>query len=170
MADSRSCNDHVECAAMLPTMPSPRLSARHSRTFKPALLLLIFTRTAAAQRTAITDIKNALSDWSKNPTAASTTYGNIGDWNVAAITSMAELFNGGSAGNPTYRFNADISRWNVASVTDMNKMFDSARAFNSDISGWNVAKVSNMRSMFIVRCHLSLQSSIRIFPAGMSPE
>jgi surface protein len=46
-----------------------------------------------------------------------TTYGNIVDWNTAAVTSMASLFYPSSTARPT--FNADISKWNVASVSNM---------------------------------------------------
>jgi hypothetical protein len=42
-----------------------------------------------------------------------TTYGNIADWNTAAVKTMANLFQGKST------FNADISKWNVASVSNM---------------------------------------------------
>ncbi len=43
-----------------------------------------------------------------------TTYGNIVNWNTAAVTSMAELFSSKTS------FNADISKWNVARVANMH--------------------------------------------------
>ncbi len=63
----------------------------------------------------ITDsnIRAAVTAWVANPTAATTTYGDIADWNTASVTSMGGLFQN----NPT--FNADISKWNVASVVNM---------------------------------------------------
>ena len=97
-------------------MPFQRLAARHFGISKPALLLLllllILLPIAAAQRTPITDgdIKLAVLDWTMSPTTAATTYGNIGDWNVASVTNMQSLF----YAMPT--FDADIGRWNVARV------------------------------------------------------
>ena len=58
------------------------------------LLLLIFSPTAVAQRTPITNgnINSAVSDWITSPTTATTKYGDIAIWNVAAVTSMDNLF------------------------------------------------------------------------------
>jgi surface protein len=53
-----------------------------------------------------------------------TTYGNIVEWNTAAVTSMASLFNYKST------FNGDISKWNTSSATNMQQMFYQATAFN----------------------------------------
>ena len=108
------------------------------------LLLLLFSPTAVAQRMAITNgnIKSAVSDWTTNSTSATTKYGDIASWNVAAVTSMAELF----SYNPA--FNQNIASWNTAKVSNMDRMFYEAAAFNQDIAAWNTASVSNMYSMF----------------------
>jgi surface protein len=84
------------------------------------------------------NIGAAAMEWATDPTTAATTYGNIADWNTAAVTSMASLF----SSKPT--FNATIGKWNTARVTNMAGMFKDATAFNQDISSWNVASVSNM--------------------------
>ena len=63
-----------------------------------------------------------------------TTYGNLVEWNTAAVASMASLF----ASKPT--FNADISKWNVASLSNMASMFN---AFNPNLASWNVLRVNN---------------------------
>jgi surface protein len=70
---------------------------------------------AQAQPTTITNgnIGTAATAWATDPTTAAATYGNIADWNTAAVSSMYRLF----YNKPT--FNADISKWNVASVTNM---------------------------------------------------
>jgi hypothetical protein len=64
-----------------------------------------------------TNIGTAATAWATNPATAATTYGNIADWNTAAVTSMYTLFHN----QPT--FNADIGKWNVASVSNMAGMF-----------------------------------------------
>jgi surface protein len=89
----------------------------------------------------ITDanIRTAVSDWIDGNT---TTYGNLGDWNTAAVTSMYQLFSGASA------FNSDVSRWNVASVGNLTSAFNGASSFNGDISKWNVASASSMYKLF----------------------
>jgi hypothetical protein len=71
------------------------------------LLLLLFSPTAVAQRMAITDgnIKSAVSDWATSPTTATTVYGDIGGWNVAAVTSMSNLF-----ANNRLAFNQNIGK------------------------------------------------------------
>jgi hypothetical protein len=99
-------------------------------------MLLLVSPGAVAQLTPITDLKSAVTDWTvwtTNPTTATTKYGDISGWNVAAVTSMGRLF----FGKPT--FNADIGGWNVASVGNMYDMFWLATAFNQDISAWNTA-------------------------------
>jgi hypothetical protein len=74
------------------------------------LLPLLLAPSAVAQPTPITDgnIKPAVHFWTADPTTAAASYGDIRSWNVAAVTSMGNLFSGKPA------FNADISAWNVA--------------------------------------------------------
>ncbi len=69
--------------------------------------------------TAITNanIATAVTAWATSPTTAATTYGDIADWDVSAVSNMYRLF----YSKPT--FNADISKWNVASVSNMQAMF-----------------------------------------------
>ena len=83
------------------------------------------------------NIGTAVTAWITNPTTAATTYGNIADWNTAAVSNMYRLYHS----KPT--FNADIGKWNVASVTSMEQMFESATAFNQNIASGNTASVSN---------------------------
>jgi hypothetical protein len=108
------------------------------------LLLLGFSPTAVAQpRTPITNvnINSAVSDWTTNPTTATTKYGSIGGWNVAAVTDMGDLFK-------ETAFNQNLAGWNTASVSNMGSMFFQAAAFNQNIGRWNTAKVSRMDGMF----------------------
>ncbi len=111
------------------------------------------------------NIGAAVTAWVTNPATATTTYGNIADWNTAAVTSTASLF----ADKPA--LNADISKWNVASVANMyqvcaNKIelslvltypcvvgsqtFSSAKAFNANIGAWNTARVTMLESVCAV--------------------
>jgi surface protein len=91
------------------------------------------------------NIGTAVTAWVTDPTTAAATYGDIGDWNTAAVTYMKQLFSGKTT------FNADIGKWNVVTVSRMESMrymFYNAKAFNQDIGGWNVARVANMEGMF----------------------
>ena len=69
-------------------------------------------------------------------------FGEIGDWNVSAVTSMCDLF------AHQKEFNEDISRWDTSNVTSMFTMFYDASSFNQPVEGWNTANVTNMRHMF----------------------
>ncbi|MDC0177632.1 BspA family leucine-rich repeat surface protein [Polaribacter sp.] len=101
--------------------------------------------TCPNRLTPITDanIQTAVDLWVSDPAAATTTYGNISDWDVSSVTDMSQLFRGRNT------FNDDISNWNVSGVTDMSYMFDAAHTFNQDVSSWDVSSVTTMDSMFI---------------------
>ena len=58
--------------------------------------------------------------------------GNIGRWNVSAVTDMTGMFFGASA------FNRDISGWNVSAATDMGAMFANATAFSQNLGRWYI--------------------------------
>ena len=66
------------------------------------------------------NIGAAVMAWLTNSTAAATTYGNIVEWNTAAVSDMASLFYPSSYARPT--FNGDIGKWNVASVSNMYRV------------------------------------------------
>ena len=105
--------------------------------------------------------------WFDNQAEANATYGHIKDWNVSAVTYMANAFKDRTNFNEdisdwdisnaisTYRmfygastFNQNISNWNVGNVTDMQSMFQNASAFNQPIGDWNVSKVQLMFGIF----------------------
>jgi surface protein len=88
------------------------------------------------------NVGTAATAWATSPSTAATTYGNIADWNTAAVSNMHNLFNNKAT------FNADIGKWNVASVSTMRGMFFNAKAFNANIGLWNVAAVTSMASLF----------------------
>jgi hypothetical protein len=104
------------------------------------MLLMLPSISAVAQPTLITNgnIEAAVDAWTTNSTTATTKYGDIAGWNVAAVTDMRELFFNMPA------FNQNLGRWNVASVSEMNSMFYRAITFNQNIASWNTAKVSSM--------------------------
>ena len=68
--------------------------------------------------------------------------GDISNWDVSNVTSMAYMF------YESYNFNGNISNWNVSGVTNMHRMFFSSRLFNKDISNWDVSNVTDMSYMF----------------------
>ena len=69
------------------------------------------------------------------------TYGNINDWDVTAITDMNGLFANTS-------FNCNISSWDVSNVTNMAFMFSYNSSFNQPLNSWDVGNVTNMNWMF----------------------
>ena len=87
---------------------------------KKITFLLVFISIFGYTQTAITDanIQTAVNDWVSDPSAATTTYGNISDWDVSQVTDMSELF------RDKTDFNGDISNWDVSSVTTMYSMFE----------------------------------------------
>jgi hypothetical protein len=120
------------------------LPLRLSHRIAALAVLLLLLAACVSSQTAITDanIKTAAASWIATPTTATTTYGNIADWNTAAVTFMNEVF----YNRPT--FNDDVGKWNVASVTSMQSMFTCAIAFNKMVGAWNTASVTNMQAMF----------------------
>jgi hypothetical protein len=95
----------------------------------------------AGMLTCITNanIASAVTAWMTGPTTAATTYGPIGYWNTAAVTSMDSLFYPSSTARPT--FNDDISKWNVASVSTMASVCSRtmrARALNRSGGGASI--------------------------------
>ena len=106
----------------------------------------------------ITDanIQTAVDLWVSDRSAATTTYGNISDWDVSQVTDMSELF------KDKTNFNDDISNWDVSNVTNMSVMFSDATSFNQDISSWDVSSVTDMSAMFFMHHHL-----IKILVLGM---
>jgi surface protein len=89
-----------------------------------------------------TNIQTAVDLWVSDPSAATTTYGDISTWDVSQVTDMTFLFTGKTT------FNDDISNWDTSSVTNMFGMFSSSSSFNQDISNWNVSNVTDMNNMF----------------------
>ncbi len=59
------------------------------------------------------NVGTAATAWATDPTTAATTYGNIGDWNTAAVSSMYNMFQSATP------FNQNIASWNTASVSNM---------------------------------------------------
>jgi len=87
------------------------------------------------------NIHAAVDLWVSDVSTATTTYGNISNWNVSQVTDMSALFRDKTT------FNDDISNWDVSSVTNMDIMFYLS-SFNQDISSWDVSNVTNMGGMF----------------------
>ncbi len=111
---------------------------------KKITFLLVFISIFGYSQTAITDanIQTAVDLWVSDPSAATTTYGAISDWDVSQVTDMSELFIDKTT------FNDDISNWDVSNVTNMYAMLCNATSFNQDIGAWDVSSVTNMRVMF----------------------
>ncbi|GMI07238.1 hypothetical protein TrRE_jg1536, partial [Triparma retinervis] len=84
-----------------------------------SILLALVSTSMANALTDITDanFQTAVDAWVSDESTATTTYGDIKDWDVKDVTTMKEAF------NLKTTFNDDISGWDVSSVTDMEKMF-----------------------------------------------
>ena len=120
--------------------------------------------------TTLTDdnIKHAVDEWLAEPIGESATYGNdIGEWDVAGVTNMLDLFKYGrskynaigdeAAGTlEASGFNEDLSSWNTSQVTDFREMFNGCTAFNNGANGnsgnnpltWDTGDAVYMRGMF----------------------
>ena len=111
---------------------------------KKITFLLVFISIFGYAQTPITDanIQTAVDLWISDPSAATTTYGVISDWDVSQVTDMSELF------RRKTNFNDDISNWDVSSVTNISKMFRNATSFNQNLNSWDVSNVTNMQQVF----------------------
>lgn len=113
---------------------------------KKITFLLVFISVFGYSQIQLTDanIQTAEDLWVSNPSAATTNYRVISDWDISQATDMSELFRRKTT------FNDDVSNWDVRNVTNMSVMFSEILAFNQDISAWNVSSVNDMLSMFNV--------------------
>ena len=64
-------------------------------------------------------------------------FGEIGDWNVGAVTNMEGLF------AHRWEFNEDLSRWDTSSVETMQDMFYGASSFNQPVEAWDTSRVKD---------------------------
>jgi surface protein len=59
----------------------------------------------------------------------------IGNWNVSAVTTMQQMFNGAQS------FNQDLSSWYIINVLNMNSMLDNTAIstinYDNLLIGWN---------------------------------
>ena len=111
---------------------------------KQITFLLVFISIFGYSQPQLTDanIQSAVDLWVSDVSTATSTYGNISDWDVSQVTDMSDLFQGKTT------FNDDISRWDVSSVTTMNNMFYMTTTFNQDIGDWDVSQVTDVYHMF----------------------
>ena len=116
------------------------------QSMKQLTFLFVFISIFGYAKTSITDanIQTAVDLCVSDPSAATTTYGNISTWDVSQVTDMSDLF------RDKTDFNDDISNWDVSSVTSINFMFWNATSFNQDIGAWDVSKVTSMEGMFAI--------------------
>ena len=76
-------------------------------------------------------------------------FGEIGDWEVGAVTDMGGLFWG------KRDFNEDLSRWDTSRVIQMSYMFSGASSFNQPLEAWDTSRVESMQSMFSLASSLT---------------
>jgi len=92
------------------------------------------------------ELDTAIDAWMSNQTSAEETYGEIGTWDVSAITDMRSLFHGKSSSDVR---ELDLSNWDVSNVTKMGEMFKTCRYFSSiNLSGWDVSSCDSFYALF----------------------
>jgi hypothetical protein len=108
------------------------------------LLLLLSTRLDCLTAITNANIATAATAWVTSPTTAVTTYGNIADWGVSAVSNVYQLF----YNEPT--LNSNVGSWNIASVSTLQSMFNGATAVNQHIGSWNALMLSSLISFAVV--------------------
>ena len=98
-------------------------------------------------------------EWVQDKAAATTTWGDIGDWDVSGVVDFSFAFSkhrdaagGSEVSNSNLKaasfVGTAMSKWTTTSVTSLKGIFYNAGEMNSDLSGWNVAKVTTLASTF----------------------
>ena len=103
-------------------------------------------------------LKTAVNAWIGDPDTATTTYGDIKDWDVSQVTDFSNLF------LDKTDFNEDISRWDVSNGQNFGYMFAFARNFNHYIGSWNVSSDANLYKMFWWWDGVSRHNIFTVFP------
>ena len=106
-----------------------------------SLRLAWLVTAAAAVVLDDTTIRDAVTAWLADATAAEATYGHISAWDTSQVTDMKQLFQNSI-------FNDDISAWDTSAVTSMFATFGSAEQFDQPLNDWNVSGVTSMVGMF----------------------
>ena len=106
-----------------------------------SLRLAWLVTAAAAVVLDDTTIRDAVTAWLADATAAEATYGHISAWDTSQVTDMKQLFQDSI-------FNDDISAWDTSAVTSMFATFQNAKQFNQPLNDWEVSGVTSMVSMF----------------------
>ena len=98
-------------------------------------------------------------EWAQNTAAATTTWGDIGDWDVSGVADFSYAFStnrdatgGTSVTNGNLKaatfVGTAMSKWIMTSATTLELTFYGASEMNSNLSGWNVAKVTSLHQTF----------------------
>ena len=98
-------------------------------------------------------------DWVQDTAAATTKWGDIGDWDVSGVADFSFAFSkhrdatGGTSvtnGNPKAAFfvGTAMSKWTTTSATTLDTMFGGAKAMNSDLSKWITTSVTSLQRTF----------------------
>ena len=88
-----------------------------------------------------TTIRDAVTAWLADATAAEATYGHISAWDTSQVTDMKRLFQNSD-------FNQNINAWDTGAVTTMFGLFSVASKFNQPLNDWDVSRVTNMEALF----------------------
>ena len=98
-------------------------------------------------------------EWVQDTVTATTTWGDIGDWDVSGVADFSHAFSkhrgvtGGSfeaEGNPKAAsfVGTAMSKWKTTSLTNLDGTFSSAIEMNADLNAWTVGKVAKLSRAF----------------------
>ena len=102
--------------------------------------------------------KAASFDWVQDTVAATTRWGDLGDWDVSGVGDFTRAFcecrtadgshtNGANLKAATF-VGTGMSKWITTSLTKMEWTFRGAAAMNADLTSWSVVKVTTMEGAF----------------------
>ena len=102
------------------------------------------------------DIGSAVELWLSDESAATSTHGDITEWDTSLVTSLSELFCGLSTCTNGYEasaqsFNEDISRWDTSRVTNM---------YRSKSAAWCAVLIRNQNKNSNVDFRIEYISSV----------
>ena len=103
------------------------------------------TRALLTSITTTSDLQVAVSAWCSDSVSASSTYGDISQWDISTVTSMSVLFY--TKCDTKESFNQSLEAWEVSSVTTMWRAIRGASAFNQPLNYWDVSRVTHLASI-----------------------
>ena len=119
---------------------------------------LPFTECYTSVSLTESQFKQATWEWVQDTAAATSTWGDIGDWDVSGVKDFSLAFSKHRDAGGSYVTNGNskastfvgtaISKWTTTALTSLVNTFRDAGAMNSNLGGWSVVKVTTMNAVF----------------------